>query len=171
MATLVEGDPKAPFSIAITLRCRGGRYSILRIAPLYPWSSPYSAECLARQHQVFGMTWPGIEPWFPWPLVNTLYLSKRPNNARIWHKAVFKVGPVAGPKPTRVRQGQKYLFGVPQAPGNKPPPEGGISLGGWPPEARGNLQCQGTPGRTAQRLDSLLNATQELERKGHTQTP
>ena len=69
-----------------------------------------------------------------WPL----YLSKRPTNARIWHKAVFKVGPVAGPKPTRVRHGQKYLrpcrhspFG---APGNKPP-EGGISLGGWPPEA------------------------------------
>ena len=29
-------DPKAPFSIASTLRCRGGRYSILWIAPLYP---------------------------------------------------------------------------------------------------------------------------------------
>ena len=38
-----------------------------------------------------------------------LYLSLRPTNARIWHKAVFKVGPVAGPKPTRVRQSQKYL--------------------------------------------------------------
>ena len=37
------------------------------------------------------------------------YLSLRPTNARIWHKAVFKVGPVAGPKPTRIRQGQKYL--------------------------------------------------------------
>ena len=33
----------------------------------------------------------------------------RPTNVRMWHKAVFKVGPVAGPKPTRVRQGQKYL--------------------------------------------------------------
>ncbi len=81
----------------------------------------------------------------------------RPTNARIWHKAVFKVGPVGIP-----------LFGAPQAPGNKPnPPEGGISLGGWPPEAGGNLQCHGTPGRTAQRLDGLPNATQELERKGH----
>ena len=38
-----------------------------------------------------------------------LYLSLHPTNARIWHKAVFKVGPFAGPKPTRVRQGQKYL--------------------------------------------------------------
>ena len=28
LATLVEGDPKAPFSIADTLRCREGRYSI-----------------------------------------------------------------------------------------------------------------------------------------------
>ena len=60
------------------------------------------------------------------------------------------------------------LFGAPQAPGNKPNlPEGGISLGGWPPEAGGTLQCRGTPGRTAQRWDGLPNATQELERKGH----
>ena len=44
------------------------------------------------------------------------------------------------------------LFGAPQAPGNKPnPPEGGISLGGWPPEAGGTLQCRGTSGRTVQR--------------------
>ena len=36
LATIVEGDPKAPFSIATTPRCRGGRYFIPRIAPLYP---------------------------------------------------------------------------------------------------------------------------------------
>ena len=29
LATIVEGDPKAPFSIATTPRCRGGRYSII----------------------------------------------------------------------------------------------------------------------------------------------
>ena len=35
LATLVEeGDLKAPFSIAITLRCREGRFSIPWIAPL-----------------------------------------------------------------------------------------------------------------------------------------
>ena len=45
-------DPKAPFSIATTPRSRGGCYSIARTVPLYPWSSLYSAECLARQHQV-----------------------------------------------------------------------------------------------------------------------
>ena len=33
---LVEGDPKAPFSIATTPKCRGGRYSNPMIAPLYP---------------------------------------------------------------------------------------------------------------------------------------
>ena len=31
-------DPKAPFSIATTPRCRGRCYSIPWIAPLYPWS-------------------------------------------------------------------------------------------------------------------------------------
>ena len=38
---LDEGAPKAPFSIAITSRCRGGHYSISWIAPHYP----YSTEC------------------------------------------------------------------------------------------------------------------------------
>ena len=36
LAILVTGDPKAPFSLATTLRCKGGRYSISRIASLYP---------------------------------------------------------------------------------------------------------------------------------------
>ena len=49
-ATLVEGDPKAPFSIATTPRCRGGCYSFPWIALLYPCSTPYNAECLARWH-------------------------------------------------------------------------------------------------------------------------
>ena len=34
MTTVVESDQKAPFSIATTLRCRGGRYSFSWIAPL-----------------------------------------------------------------------------------------------------------------------------------------
>ena len=36
LATVVDGDPKALFSIATTLRCKGGCYSIPRIYPLYP---------------------------------------------------------------------------------------------------------------------------------------
>ena len=47
------------------------------------------------------------------------------------------------------------------------PPKGGESLGGLPPEAGGTLQCRGTPGRNAQRYDSLPNATQQLKRKAH----
>ena len=44
LATVVGGDQKAPLSIAITPKFRRGRYSIPWIAPLYPWSVPYSAE-------------------------------------------------------------------------------------------------------------------------------
>ena len=43
LATVIEGDQKAPFSIATTPRCRGRHYSFPWIAPLYPL--PYIAEC------------------------------------------------------------------------------------------------------------------------------
>ena len=36
LATEVEGDPKAAFSIATTSSCKGGRNSYPSIAPLYP---------------------------------------------------------------------------------------------------------------------------------------
>ena len=36
LATIVEGDLKAPFSIATTPRCKGGLYSFPWIVPLYP---------------------------------------------------------------------------------------------------------------------------------------
>ena len=39
-ATLIEGNPKDPFSIDTTPRCRGRRYSIPWVSPLYPWSLP-----------------------------------------------------------------------------------------------------------------------------------
>ena len=45
LVTIVEGDPKAPFSIATTPMCREGRNSFPWIAPLYPSSVPYNAEC------------------------------------------------------------------------------------------------------------------------------
>ena len=45
LATVIEGDQKAPFSIATIPRCRGERYSFPWIAPLYPWYVPYIAEC------------------------------------------------------------------------------------------------------------------------------
>ena len=36
LATVVEGDPKAPFPIATTSMCRGGRYAFPWITPLNP---------------------------------------------------------------------------------------------------------------------------------------
>ena len=36
LATVVEGDPKALFSLATTPRCRGGHNSLPWIVPLYP---------------------------------------------------------------------------------------------------------------------------------------
>ena len=36
-STVVEGDPKAPFSVATTSRSRGGRYS-------FPWIAPFALD-------------------------------------------------------------------------------------------------------------------------------
>ena len=76
LAILVEGDPKAPFSIPTTPRCRGRCYSIPWIAALYPWSLPHNAECYAGWYQV--------------PFLSLWYDSTRD---RIWehstHKATF----------------------------------------------------------------------------------
>ena len=53
----------------------------------------------------------------------------RSTSVRIWHKAVFKVGPVAGPKPNAIGSSKNAtdpvgipLFEAPQAPGDKPNP-------------------------------------------------
>ena len=82
LVTVVEGGPKAPFSIATTPSCRGERYSFPWIAPLYPWSLPYNAECQARKHQVtfflvFCMARPRIELGSPGPLANTLIIMPK----------------------------------------------------------------------------------------------
>ena len=52
MASLVKGDPKAPFLIATRPKCRGGCHSIPWIAPLYPWSLPYNPKSHAGRNQV-----------------------------------------------------------------------------------------------------------------------
>ena len=45
LVTVVEGDPKAPFSVATTPTCKGGRFPFPWISPLYPWYVPYIVEC------------------------------------------------------------------------------------------------------------------------------
>ena len=82
LATIVEGDPKAPFSIATTLRCRGGRYSFPWIAPLFHGLLHFSLDmCLiilsVNQGSIkyyFLCLWYNfrIEPRSPGPLVNIL---------------------------------------------------------------------------------------------------
>ena len=45
LVTEVESDTKAPFSIATTPSCWGGRYTFSRVTSLYPSSLPYNAQC------------------------------------------------------------------------------------------------------------------------------
>ena len=71
LVTLVEGDPKAPFSIATTPRCRG-RFSFPWIATLYSWYVPYIAECKARRYQVWFFKVFGINPGLSDHLANSL---------------------------------------------------------------------------------------------------
>ena len=49
LATVVEGDPKASFSITTITRCREGCYSFPWIATLYPWSIPLSCWVLSKE--------------------------------------------------------------------------------------------------------------------------
>ena len=77
LSPLVEGDPKAPFSIATTPRCRRRALflsldcsTLPLIRTLYCWV--LSKDVSSTIFKVFGMTRPGIEPRSPGPLVNTL---------------------------------------------------------------------------------------------------
>ena len=45
LATEVEGDLKAPFSLATTQRCWRRRNFFPLVAPLYRWSILYNAVC------------------------------------------------------------------------------------------------------------------------------
>ena len=74
MMTVVEGDPKAPLSIATTPRCRGWRYSfpgLLHFA-LIMLSVKQGGINYNYFFLVVVMTRPGIEPRSPVPLANTL---------------------------------------------------------------------------------------------------
>ena len=74
-STLVKGDPKAPFSIATTPRCRGSRYSFLWIAPLT--LDPYFIMLSVKQEGIkyrFQCLWYDstcIEPRYLGPLANS----------------------------------------------------------------------------------------------------
>ena len=65
LATLVEDLPNAPFSLATTLRCREGLYSIPRIASLYPRSSPYSAKQGGIKYHFLSLWNDSTRDWTP----------------------------------------------------------------------------------------------------------
>ena len=65
MATIVEGDPKSPFSIATTSRCRGGCYSFPLIAPLNPWSVPYNSDRQVRKYHFLSLWYDSNWDWTP----------------------------------------------------------------------------------------------------------
>ena len=87
MATIVEGDPKAPFSIATAPKCRGGRYSFLGLLhltlELYLIMLSVKQGGIKYHFWVFGMTRPRIEPRSPGPLANTL--TARPMSGNFIH--------------------------------------------------------------------------------------
>ena len=71
---LVDGDQKAPFSTATTLRCSGGHYSFSGLLhfTINTYLILLSKEVSSTIFKVLGMTQPGIEPRSPGPLANTL---------------------------------------------------------------------------------------------------
>ena len=97
LVTLVKGDPKNPFSIASTHRCRGGHNSISLTVPFYPWSTLIMLSVKQRIPCFESLVWldlglnPGLEDhWqtFYWPSKNekyflTKYLPKTNNFYRI----------------------------------------------------------------------------------------
>ena len=64
LVTLVEGDPKAPFSIPTTSRCRRGLYSIPWIAPLYPYLIILSIQQGGMQHHFLSLWYDSTWNWF-----------------------------------------------------------------------------------------------------------
>ena len=76
MVTVVEGDPKAPFSISTTPRYKGGRYSFLWITPLtldlYLIIQSVEQGGIKYHFRVFGMIRPRIKSRSLELLSNTL---------------------------------------------------------------------------------------------------
>ena len=108
-----------------------------------------------------------------WELIFIL----RPTSVRIWHKAVFKVGTVAGPKPNAIGSSKNAsdpvgipLFGAPEAPGDKPnPSEEGYSLGRRAPDARGDVSSGGThPNRLWSSQPQLVESAPPQDTKHRT---
>ena len=65
LVTLVVGDQKAPFLIATTPRCWGGRYSIPWIALLYPYLIMLSVKQGGIKYQFLSFWYDSTWDWTP----------------------------------------------------------------------------------------------------------
>ena len=92
LATVVESDPKTPFSLATTLRCKEGRYFFPGLLPFT--LDPHLLMVITKQGDikyhfwVFDMTQPGIEPRFPGPLANILP-TRSMGRYYFWNKEIW----------------------------------------------------------------------------------
>ena len=77
LAIIVEGDPKAPISIATTPLCRGERYSIPWIAPLEPYLIVLSAQQSGIKYYFLSLWY---DSTWDWTHLNHLTVYKQMNN-------------------------------------------------------------------------------------------
>ena len=71
--TGVEGNPKVSFSIAISMRCKGWRYSFHWITSIIldQYLIMMSVKQAGSKYHLLSLCYDsGIEPWSPWPLAN-----------------------------------------------------------------------------------------------------
>ena len=79
MATIVECDPKALFSIATTPWCREGLFSILCNAPLYPYLIVLSAKQGSIKHHCMSVWYGSTWDWTPFSWTIGKYSTHKAN--------------------------------------------------------------------------------------------
>ena len=95
LATIVEGDPKAPFSIATTPRCRGGHYSI----PIYSYWNKLATLIEGDLNRAstprcsggcYSILW--IAPLYPWSILYTAECKARRHQVpflSLWYNSIW----------------------------------------------------------------------------------
>ena len=88
MATIVEGNPKAPFSIATTPKCGGGRYSFPGL--LYFTLDPYLIMLSVKQG---GIKYHFLSLWYDstwdWTQVSRAIGEHSNRLANVWYSEPF----------------------------------------------------------------------------------
>ena len=98
LATLVENDLKAPFSIATTQRCRRGHYSILLIAPSLPLILiilSVKQGSIKYHFFYFIITLSGLYHYITWTFIieNSSLSDQSPAKKTVWLNLGLNLGP------------------------------------------------------------------------------